>query len=199
MAFLGPHHHARLLDDAQALATRVAQYERELHTLSDRPEYADVRELGITAGEQRRIANRLLSDQSGLVDAERLLENSPPYHGVLVVDDYEATREALAKLLRNAGFAVLTAKNGLEGVIVAHEMRPTVIIMDLSMPVLDGFEATRLIKALDSTCRGHVIAHSQDGMIDSPARPLCAAVLPKPAMPEVVIATIQRLVAVVPN
>jgi hypothetical protein len=70
---------------------------------------------------------------------------------VLVVDDYGDVRDLLARVLEGAGFLVRTAANGLEGLIAAYEMRPAVIVMDVSMPVLDGIEATRLIKAGEAT------------------------------------------------
>jgi len=70
---------------------------------------------------------------------------------VLVVDDAEDIRDLVALLLRGAGFVVRTAVNGLEGLLTAYEMRPDVIVMDLTMPVLDGIEATRLLKSTEAT------------------------------------------------
>jgi len=70
---------------------------------------------------------------------------------VLVVDDAADIREPVAVLRREAGFAVRTAVNGLEGLLTADEIRPDVIVMDLTMPVLDGIEATRLLKSTEAT------------------------------------------------
>ena len=79
---------------------------------------------------------------------------------MLVVDDYGDVRELIAEVLRNAGFVVRTAANGLEGLLAAYEMRPAVIVMDFAMPVLDGLEATRLIKASEAMRQARVIAYT---------------------------------------
>ena len=117
-------------------------------------------------------------------------------NAVLVVDDYGDIREVLACLLEEAGFVVRTAANGLEALIAAHEMRPGVIVMDVTMPVLDGIEATRLIKAGAATRDARVIAHTgSSSLADSPIQTLFAAVLQKPATPESVLATVQNVAA----
>jgi CheY-like chemotaxis protein len=113
---------------------------------------------------------------------------------VLVVDDYGDVRDVLAGVLEDAGFVVRTAANGLEALIAAYEMRPGVIVMDVSMPVLDGIEATRLIKAGEATRNARVIAYTGNPSFDeSPTRLLFAAVLHKPAAPHAVLATVQRV------
>jgi CheY-like chemotaxis protein len=112
---------------------------------------------------------------------------------VLVVDDYGDVREELAIVLQEAGFVVRTAANGLEALLTAHEMRPAVIVMDLTMPVLDGIQATRLIKAAEATCHARVIAYTGNGLEDDPAQKLFAAVLHKPVTPAVVVATVQHI------
>ena len=113
---------------------------------------------------------------------------------VLVVDDYGDVREMLAHVLRDAGFEVSTAANGLEALIAAYDMRPGVIVMDVSMPVLDGVEATRLIKAGEVTRDARVIAHTGNSPSD-PTLPatLFAAVLQKPTSPDLVLATVQHV------
>jgi len=115
-------------------------------------------------------------------------------NAVLVVDDYGDVRDLLACVLQNAGFVVRTAANGLEALIAAYEMRPAVIVMDVSMPVLDGIEATRLIKAIEATRDARVIAHTGNPpRDDSLTGTLFAAVLQKPATPDAVLATVQRV------
>ncbi len=112
---------------------------------------------------------------------------------VLVVDDYGDVREAVADVLQNAGFIVRTASDGLEALIAAYEMRPVVIVMDVSMPVLDGLEATRLIKACAATRDARVIAYTGNPTFDeSPTRKLFAAVLTKPATPDAVLAAVRH-------
>ena len=113
---------------------------------------------------------------------------------VLVVDDSGDIRDLIALVLQHAGFVVRTAANGLEALIAAYEMRPAVIVMDVSMPVLDGIEATRLIKASEATRDARVIAHTGDlPGAASLTGTLFAAVLQKPTTPDVLLATIQRV------
>jgi|CXWL01.1.fsa_nt_gi CheY-like chemotaxis protein len=64
---------------------------------------------------------------------------------ILVVDDIEANRAILRRRLQRKGFAVIEAANGAEAVALTQEWRPDVILMDLSMPVMDGIEAWRMI------------------------------------------------------
>src|SRR5438045_6834404 len=66
---------------------------------------------------------------------------------ILVVDDAEDGREMLVEYLAFRGFHVVEAQNGTEAIEVARRVRPHVILMDLSMPVVDGWEATRQLKA----------------------------------------------------
>jgi CheY-like chemotaxis protein len=114
-------------------------------------------------------------------------------NAVLVADDYGDVRDVVARILKGAGFHVGTASNGLEALIAAYEMRPRVIVMDVSMPVLDGVEATRLIKAGETTRDARVIAYTGNPSFDNPTRTLFAAVLTKPATPATVLATVQQV------
>src|SRR4029453_18731763 len=141
------------------------------------------------AHQQHAAACRLLAD---LDDHRRPAAPCPS--AVLVVDDYGDVRDVLARVLADAGFVVRTAANGLEALIAAYEMRPGIIVMDVSMPVLDGIEATRLIKAGEATRNARVIAYTGNPSFDeSPTRLLFAAVLHKPATPHAVLATVQRV------
>ena len=113
---------------------------------------------------------------------------------VLVVDDYGDARELIAEVLRNAGFVVRTAANGLEGLLAAYEMRPAVIVMDFAMPVLDGLEATRLIKASEAMRQARVIAYtSTPPQSNSVIEKLFAGVLEKPATPAAVLTMVQHV------
>jgi CheY-like chemotaxis protein len=70
----------------------------------------------------------------------------PRCPSILVVDDADDGREMLAKYLTFRGFQVAEARHGAEAIALAHRLQPHVILMDLSMPVLDGWEATRQLK-----------------------------------------------------
>ena len=65
---------------------------------------------------------------------------------ILVVDDAEDGREMLAEYLAFRGFQVAEARHGAEAIEVARRVQPNIILMDLSMPVVDGWEATRQLK-----------------------------------------------------
>lgn len=66
---------------------------------------------------------------------------------VLIVEDSDDNRQILRDLLTNAGFEVVEAIDGAAGVAMASQTHPDIIIMDVQLPVLDGYEATRRIKA----------------------------------------------------
>jgi CheY-like chemotaxis protein len=67
-------------------------------------------------------------------------------HVILVVDDQESNRELLSTILIHLGYRVIEAADGLEAVKLAKRECPDLIIMDLSMPVIDGFGALRLLR-----------------------------------------------------
>jgi two-component system cell cycle response regulator DivK len=69
---------------------------------------------------------------------------------ILVVEDQEDNRAILRDLLTNVGFEILEAVNGEEGVRMAEAHRPDLILMDIQLPLIDGYEATRRIKAQEA-------------------------------------------------
>jgi two-component system cell cycle response regulator DivK len=148
------------------------------------------RQVYASAHEQHVAADVLLTHLEDHFSQEQMIERRPRRDAVLVVDDYGAVREVIADVLRHAGFVVRTAANGLEGLLVAHEMRPAVIVMDLTMPVLDGMTATRLIKASEATHNARVIAYTADLV---PDRSLFTAVVQKPATPADLLATVRQV------
>ena len=83
---------------------------------------------------------------------------------LLVVEDSEASRDGLARHLRRKGYETLIALDGRQGVEVARAEKPDLILMDMSLPVLDGWEATRHLKAAPETRGIPVIALTAHAM-----------------------------------
>ncbi len=77
---------------------------------------------------------------------------------ILVIEDQEDNRIILRDLLTSAGYEVIEAMNGQDGVEIAESERPELILMDIQLPVLDGYEATRRIKGNPSLASIPVIA-----------------------------------------
>lgn len=83
---------------------------------------------------------------------------------LLIVDDNEDNRDVLSRLLARRGFEVVLAPGGQEGVDLAQSEQPDLILMDMNMPVLDGWEATRQIRKLGITSPViSMTAHAMDG------------------------------------
>ena len=115
---------------------------------------------------------------------------------VLIVDDYQDAREMYAEYLEFSGFRVAQARNGLEAVEQALALRPDVILMDLSLPVMDGWEATRRLKG-DVRTRGiPVVAltgHALDGHSREAQEAGCEAYVTKPCLPDALLREVQRV------
>lgn len=198
---------ARLREDARLLVVQAADHERSLHTLlanaeldlrNGPPEHRARQRQAVTVATQLCLDARAHQIAVGRVVVDLgadPAEDRPHPAVVLVADDYPDSREWLSIMLRGAGFMVQTAANGLEAVIAAHQLRPAVILMDIGMPVLDGIEATRLIKAIDELRAARVIAYTAHPLAQ-PQFPdeLFSAVLPKPSSPSDILAAVQRCV-----
>ena len=83
---------------------------------------------------------------------------------VLLVEDNDMNRDMLSRRLRRRGFEVLIATDGAQGLAMAGAEKPDVILMDMSLPVLDGWEATRRLKAAPDTAGIPVIGLTAHAM-----------------------------------
>ena len=84
---------------------------------------------------------------------------------VLLVEDNEMNRDMLSRRLIRRGFEVIFAMDGKEGVDTARREKPDIILMDLSLPVMDGWEATRRVKSDEATRGVPVIALTARAMV----------------------------------
>jgi two-component system, cell cycle response regulator DivK len=115
---------------------------------------------------------------------------------VLVVDDFLDAREMYAEYFVFSGFRVVEATNGEEAVRKALELTPQVILMDLSMPGMDGWEATRRLKADQRTKDIPVIAltgHALTGLSESAKLAGCDAFVTKPCLPHKLFEEVRRV------
>ncbi len=83
---------------------------------------------------------------------------------LLYVEDNEMNRDMLSRRLQRRGFEVLIASNGEQGVAMAAAEKPDLILMDMSLPVLDGWQATRRLKAAPDTRRIPIIGLTAHAM-----------------------------------
>jgi CheY-like chemotaxis protein len=93
---------------------------------------------------------------------------------ILVVDDDEMNRDMLSRRLLRKGYEVVLAVNGLEAIERTSAERPELILMDLSMPVLDGYEATRRLKETAETASIPIIGLSAHAMVGDREKALAA-------------------------
>jgi two-component system phosphate regulon response regulator PhoB len=109
---------------------------------------------------------------------------------VLIVEDVADVRTVFAELLVREGFGVVEGSNGNEAIIYAHAVRPDIIVMDVSLPLLDGIAATRVLRSHDSTRDTPIIALT-GYPLDHAARKDFDHVLMKPCVPEVLMQRIR--------
>jgi two-component system cell cycle response regulator DivK len=113
---------------------------------------------------------------------------------ILVVEDQEDNRQIVRDLLTNAGFEMIEAEDGERGVAVAISERPDLILMDIQLPVLDGYEATRRIKAhpeLKSIPIIAVTSYALSGDEHKVTAAGCDGYMPKPYSPRALLAKIK--------
>lgn len=96
---------------------------------------------------------------NALRDASHASRHDNDLH-ILVVDDDASIRQLVAELLRDVGYVVYEAQRGDDGVDMAHELHPDVVLMDLMLPGVNGVEATRRIKHDEETNDIRIIAMS---------------------------------------
>ena len=116
---------------------------------------------------------------------------------VLLVEDNADNRFIYSAMLRHAGYDVILASNGHEGLEFGRTRAPHLVLMDLSLPGLDGLEVTRLLKADEATRAMPIVALTAHALPADRVRALeagCDAYLAKPIAPPAVLAEVRRLI-----
>jgi CheY-like chemotaxis protein len=93
---------------------------------------------------------------------------------ILLVEDNELSRDMLSRRLTRRGYEVLTAADGAEAVETARTDSPDLILMDMSLPVMDGLEATRQVKAAPGTSSIPIIALTANALVEDREKALAA-------------------------
>jgi CheY-like chemotaxis protein len=117
---------------------------------------------------------------------------------VLVVDDFADNRDMYARFLEFSGFRASQAANGQEALDKAFAERPDLVVMDLSLPGLDGWEATRRLKADERTKDVPVVAvtgHALEGSRETATKAGCDGYIAKPCLPADLVTEIRRVLA----
>jgi CheY-like chemotaxis protein len=117
---------------------------------------------------------------------------------VLLVEDHKELRQLYAQHLVMEGFDVIEAVNGEVAIAHTAERDPDVVLMDLSLPVIDGWEATRRLKSDDRTAHIPVVAltaHDGSGELQRATLAGCDWFVPKPCPPDALIAELRRVLA----
>jgi two-component system cell cycle response regulator DivK len=109
------------------------------------------------------------------------------------VDDHDDARELLAVIVEASGYRVATAANGREAVERARQTRPDVIIMDLFMPVMDGYEAARALKSDPALASVPILAYTARSSPSDMDGGLFAGCCIKPCAPGDLLGTVSRL------
>jgi two-component system cell cycle response regulator DivK len=115
---------------------------------------------------------------------------------VLVVEDQEDNRRIVRDLLTHAGFALLEARTGDEGVAMAERERPDLILMDIQLPGIDGYEATRRIKAHPELARVPIIVVTSYALSGDEEKAMAAGAdgyVSKPFSPRALLAKVRAL------
>jgi len=114
---------------------------------------------------------------------------------ILIIEDQEDNRTILRDLLSHAGFEILEAGNGIEGIETATREKPDLILMDIQMPEMDGYEATRRIKAKPVTAGIPVIAVTSYALAGDEQKAKaagCDAYVTKPFSPRAILQIVKH-------
>ena len=156
-------------------------------------------ELDSTPGKGSTFTLRLPAKATAPMSAPTKTREQPL---VLVVEDYQDAREMYAAYLQFSGFEVAEAGNGIEAIEKTHELLPDIVLMDLALPRMDGWEATRRLKNDERTRHIPIVAltgHALAGHAEGAREAGCDAFVTKPCLPDALVAEIKRLLDAAPR
>jgi two-component system, cell cycle response regulator DivK len=116
---------------------------------------------------------------------------------ILIIEDQEDNRAILRDLLTSVGYQFIEAVNGADGVAAAGREQPDLILMDIQLPVIDGYEATRQIRAMPALDKVPIIAVTSYALSGDEAKALaagCNAYVTKPYSPRHLLAKIREFI-----
>jgi len=192
----------QVLVETERLAEQSRDHERRLARLVQQLEgpstpmngdlLVEIRHLCVNTREQRLQLEAMLARLVGTPQDDQVPPASAGVR-VLIADDSSENRDRSARVLESSGFAALTAANGLEALMLAHVAKPEVVVVGVSMPVLDGIETARLLKASPTTRHVRVIAYTAwPSFYDGPLKSVFDGVLVKPSTSEELIASVRQ-------
>ena len=114
---------------------------------------------------------------------------------ILVVEDTEDNRQIIRELLSSVGYELIEAVDGASGVALAQKERPDLILMDIQLPVIDGYEATRQIRAAPGLAKVPIIAVTSYALSGDEAKTRaagCDGYVAKPFSPRQLLAKIRE-------
>jgi two-component system, cell cycle response regulator DivK len=117
---------------------------------------------------------------------------------VLVVEDYQDAREMYAAYLQFSGYEVAEATDGVQAIEKTLQLMPDIILMDLALPKMDGWEATRRLKSDPRTKHIPIVAltgHALAGHAEGARQAGCDSFVTKPCLPDALVAEIERMLA----
>lgn len=117
---------------------------------------------------------------------------------VLVVDDFPDGRDLACMALESAGFRTVTATNGLDALNSARELLPDLVVLDLALPGIDGWEVTRRLRSAAETAEMRIVgftAHAENAPLQRAWDAGCDMVLTKPCHPKALVEEVRRLIS----
>jgi CheY-like chemotaxis protein len=115
--------------------------------------------------------------------------------GILVIEDNEQNLYLTTFILEQQGYSVVQARNGPEGIRLAAEVRPTLILLDIQLPGMDGYEVAKHLQAAEETRAIPIVAVTSYAMVGDRERVLaagCTGYIEKPINPETFVKEIEK-------